>query len=321
MKNGIIMKIYGLQKTTLLDYPEHVAATIFTGGCNFRCPFCQNAGLVLMGKLTDAEGGNETGAGQMLDKVCPPALIPEEEVFSHLRKRRGILEGLCITGGEPTLQADLGGFIERVKELGYAVKLDTNGYRPEVLAELLERGLLDYVAMDIKASKENYARAVGLVSQTLCATWDSLESSKENYAGAVGLGGDGCGEGAAGSSDIVWNRRGKSELRLGRIEESIRLLQGSGIPYEFRTTAVKGLHTVEEFAEIGRWLAGSRAYFIQSYEEQGEILGKVQSGTERGKGNGVLAEDFGSFSVEELKQAARLAGKYIARVELRGVTE
>ncbi|MCM1089794.1 MAG: anaerobic ribonucleoside-triphosphate reductase activating protein [Butyrivibrio sp.] len=273
------MRIYGLQKTTLLDYPEHVAATIFTGGCNFRCPFCQNAGLVLMGKLTDAEGGNETGAEQMLGKVCPPVLIPEEEVFSHLRKRQGILEGLCITGGEPTLQTDLGEFIERVKGLGYAVKLDTNGYRPEVLAELLERGLLDYVAMDIKASKENYARAVGLVSRTLCC--------------------------------------GRPELRLERIEESIRLLQGSGIPYEFRTTAVKGLHTVEEFAEIGRWLAGSRAYFIQSYEEQGEILGKVQSGTERG----VLAEDFGSFAAEELKQAARLAGKYIARVELRGVTE
>ena len=258
------MKIYGLQKTTLLDYPEHVAATIFTGGCNFRCPFCQNAGLVLMGESMEAL---------------------EEEVFSHLRKRQGILEGLCITGGEPTLQPDLREFIERVKELGYAVKLDTNGYRPEVLADLLRRGLLDYVAMDIKASKGNYARAVGLERQN------------------------------RGEEDGDRMPCGRSGFMVERIEESVRLLQDSGIPYEFRTTAVKGLHTVEEFAEIGRWLAGSRAYFIQNYEEQGEILGKVAKGT----GSVALAEGFESFSIKELEQAARLAGQYIRRVELRGV--
>ncbi|MDE7252500.1 MAG: anaerobic ribonucleoside-triphosphate reductase activating protein [Acetatifactor sp.] len=260
------MKIYGLQKTTLLDYPEHVAATIFTGGCNFRCPFCQNAGLVLMGEFVEA--------------------ISEEEVFSHLRKRQGILDGLCITGGEPTLQTDLREFIERVKELGYAVKLDTNGYRPEVLADLLQRGLLDYVAMDIKASKENYARAVGLERPDR-------------------------GEGA-----IDAKLCSQSDFVIGRIEESIRLLQNSGIPYEFRTTAVKGLHTVEEFARIGKWLAGSRVYYIQNYEEQGEILGKVKNGT----GSGVSAEGFESFSVKELEQAVQLAGQYIDRVELRGVT-
>lgn len=265
------MKIYGLQKTTLLDYPEHVAATIFTGGCNFRCPFCQNAGLVLMGESVET--------------------ISEEEVFSHLRKRQGILDGLCITGGEPTLQTDLREFIERVKELGYAVKLDTNGYRPEVLADLLQRGLLDYAAMDIKASRENYARAVGL---------EHMERGEET----------------ADSIDNAQNRYDKPEVMIGRIEESVRLLQNSGIPYEFRTTAVKGLHTVEEFAEIGEWLAGSRAYFIQNYEEQGEILGKVKIGT----GSGISAEGFESFSVKDLEQAVQLAGQYIDRVELRGVT-
>ena len=138
------MKIHGFNKTTLLDYPEHLAATIFTGGCNFRCPFCHNGGLVL-------------------DPDSQPA-ISEEEVLKFLQKRRGILQGVCITGGEPTLQPDLENFVRKIKEMGYLVKLDTNGSRPEVLKSLLEKGLLDYVAMDIKASEENYARAAGVKS-------------------------------------------------------------------------------------------------------------------------------------------------------------
>ncbi len=275
------MKIYGFQKTTLLDYPEHVAATIFTGGCNFRCPFCQNGGLVLMGEYGQAAGTKDA--------------IPEDEIFAHLRKRQRILDGLCITGGEPTLQPDLEDFIRRVRELGYAVKLDTNGYRPEVLERLLGQGLLDYVAMDIKACRENYVRAVGLAGEPERRRGEPAE----------------CG--SAG--------RGRAGFEIRRIEESIRLLRESGISYEFRTTAVKGLHTVEEFEEIGRWLADSRAYFIQSYEEQGEILGKMNSGINDGinKGPGGIAECFGSFDAEELQRAAGLARRYIDRVELRGV--
>ena len=123
------MQIFGFNKTTLLDFPEHVACTVFTGGCNFRCPFCQNGDLVLHG-----------GSLPVLD---------EEEVFGVLRKRKGILTGVCVTGGEPTLQRDLDVFLSRVKELGYLVKLDSNGYRPEVLQSLCERGLVDYFAMDI----------------------------------------------------------------------------------------------------------------------------------------------------------------------------
>ena len=247
------MKIYGFQKTTLLDYPEHVAATVFTGGCNFRCPFCQNAGLV-------NPGGTE-GVQETFDDGNERH-ISLEDVFAHLKKRQGILDGVCITGGEPTLQPDLEEFIRKVRDLGYQVKLDTNGYRPEVLGHLLEQGLLDYVAMDVKASRENYARAAG------------------------------------------WEQNLPESFQLEHIEESIALLQNSGIPYEFRTTAVKGLHTVEEFEEIGRWLSGSKAYFIQSYREDGEIL------------NGAGLE---SFSMEELREMLRLAGKYIERVELRGV--
>ena len=136
------MQIFGFNKTTLLDFPEHVACTVFTGGCNFRCPFCQNGDLVLHG-----------GSLPVLD---------EDEVFRVLRKRKGILTGVCVTGGEPTLQRDLDVFLSRVKELGYLVKLDSNGYRPEVLQSLCERGLVDYFAMDIKSSPENYARTAGV---------------------------------------------------------------------------------------------------------------------------------------------------------------
>ena len=136
------MQIHGFNKTTLLDYPGIVAATLFTGACNFRCPFCQNSDLVL-------------------DPSSQP-LIQEEEILSHLRKRKGITEGVCITGGEPTLQADLREFIIKLKDLGLKVKLDTNGYRPEILRRLLEENLLDYVAMDVKSSAEGYERAAGV---------------------------------------------------------------------------------------------------------------------------------------------------------------
>ena len=134
------MKISGLQKTTLLDFPGHVACTIFTGGCNFRCPFCHNSDLLDNGADDD---------------------YTEEEVFEFLHKRKRVLEGVCITGGEPTLQPDLEDFIRKVRELGLAVKLDTNGYRPAILKSLVEKGLLDYVAMDIKAGRARYGEVAG----------------------------------------------------------------------------------------------------------------------------------------------------------------
>ena len=136
------MRIHGFNKTTLLDYPGIVAATIFTGACNFRCPFCQNAGLVL-----DPE--NEP-------------IISEDEVLAHLKKRKGITKGVCISGGEPTLQKDLKEFIYRLKELELLVKLDTNGYRPEAIEDLFKEGLLDYVAMDIKSSLNGYSKVSGI---------------------------------------------------------------------------------------------------------------------------------------------------------------
>ena len=129
--------IHGFQKTTLLDYPGHVAATVFTGNCNFRCPFCHNMSLVLS---PESEPTYDI-----------------EEIYKFLKKRQGILDGVAITGGEPTLHPGLKEFIAGIKEMDYAVKLDTNGYRPEILKDLVNSGLVDYVAMDIKSSRENYS--------------------------------------------------------------------------------------------------------------------------------------------------------------------
>lgn len=134
------MNIQGYQKLTLLDFPARVACTVFTGGCNLRCPFCHNAGLV----RTPFSSANS-----------------EEELLSYLASRRGLLDGVCVTGGEPLLQADLPIFLQKVKDMGYSVKLDTNGSLPDKLADLLTSGLLDYVAMDVKSSPRGYAAATG----------------------------------------------------------------------------------------------------------------------------------------------------------------
>ena len=145
--------ICGLQKMTLLDYPGKVACTVFLGGCNFRCPFCHNSEL-FMGK--------------------PEKLMEEEEFFTFLKKRKGLLDGVCVSGGEPTLYKHLPEFLGRIKELGFAVKLDTNGYRPDVLKALVEANLVDYVAMDVKNSPAMYAQTVGLETMELAPIAESL---------------------------------------------------------------------------------------------------------------------------------------------------
>ena len=134
------MKIGGLQKTSLLDYPDILSAIIWTAGCNFRCPFCYNKQLVL--------GKTE--------------IISEETILSFLEKRRDVLEGLSISGGEPLLQDDIVDFTEKVKKLNYLIKIDTNGAFPEKLKELIDKKLVDYVSMDVKAPKEKYDQLVGV---------------------------------------------------------------------------------------------------------------------------------------------------------------
>ncbi len=153
------MLILGFAKTTLLDYPEHVAATIFTGGCNFRCPFCHN--------------------GQMVLNPASMERIDEEEVMAHLIKRKNVLEGVCITGGEPTLQADLSDFIRSIKDIGYLVKLDTNGTHPEVLKNLIDEKLIDYVAMDVKNCQSKYAFTAGCSDALVSKVMESIDLLKQ----------------------------------------------------------------------------------------------------------------------------------------------
>lgn len=149
------MIIQGLQKLTLLDYPGKVACTVFTAGCNFRCPFCHNASLVT--------------------KIAGGEAIPQEKVMDFLRKRKGILDGVCISGGEPLIHPDIEVFIREIKALGYEVKLDTNGSFPEILERLVRERLIDYVAMDIKNSQEHYGRTAGLENFDLSGVKRSVE--------------------------------------------------------------------------------------------------------------------------------------------------
>ena len=229
------MRIQGLQKTTLLDFPGRVACTVFLGGCNFRCPFCHNVSVV------------ENAAESAMD---------EEAFFSYLEKRKGILDGVCVSGGEPTLSPELPAFLRRIRALGLAVKLDTNGSRPEVLRALLEEGLLDYVAMDIKNQKGKYLMTAGV-----------------------------------------------SVLDIGSVEESVALLLEGRIPYEFRTTVVRGHHTVEDIAEIGRWIAGAEKYALQQFVDTGALLG----------------EGCAAHAPEVLWEMRNVAQRFVKNAEVRGV--
>ena len=152
------MDVNGLQKLTLLDYPGKCACTVFLAGCNLRCPFCHNAALVV---------------GQA------PTAMTEEEFLAFLKKRRGLLDGVCITGGEPTLRKDLPEFIRKIRELGYLVKLDTNGSNPKMLRQLIDDKLIDYAAMDIKNCPDRYGTTCGGIS-ILPAVEESLSILREN---------------------------------------------------------------------------------------------------------------------------------------------
>ncbi len=231
------MLLKGLQKLTLLDFPGKMATTVFTGGCNFRCPFCHNAALVLGDRLSESP------------------TLPEEEFFAHIKKRQHVLEGVCVSGGEPTLMPDLLPFLNNIKELGYLVKLDTNGYRPDVLRSAISGGLVDYVAMDIKSSREGYARAVGL---------DTVDIKK--------------------------------------IEESTELLMGGSLPFEFRTTLVRELHSPRDIVAIGEWLRGDEEYFLQTYKDSGDLIDEVFSG----------------YDENETKDLLNMLIPYIPKAQIRG---
>ena len=228
------MQINGLQKMTLLDYPGKVACTVFLAGCNLRCPFCHNAPLVL---------------------EAPPAAMTEEEFFAFLSKRRGLLDGVCVTGGEPTLRPGLPEFLRKIREAGYLVKLDTNGTNPNMLRSLLEEKLVDYVAMDIKNSPGAYA--------PICGGIDVLEA----------------------------------------VQESAALLMAGKTDYEFRTTCVSPFHTLKTMEELGRWLAGAKQYYLQSFVDSGSLVGTGVSG----------------FTKEEMEDLRQAVLPYIPNTRIRGI--
>lgn len=149
------MVFHGFQKMTMLDFPGNVACIVFTAGCNFRCPFCHNALLVT--EINDDE------------------IYTEEEILSYLSKRKGVLDGICISGGEPLMQKDLFSFIKKVKDMGYLVKIDTNGSFPDKLKKLIDESLIDYVAMDIKNSPEKYALTIGVNNFDMTPVYESIK--------------------------------------------------------------------------------------------------------------------------------------------------
>lgn len=230
------MDIQGLQKVTLLDFPGRVACTVFLAGCNFRCPFCHNASLVT--------------------HVDPDRNIPEEEILSFLKKRRGVLDGVCITGGEPLLAPGLDSFIRKIKDLGYEVKLDTNGSNAERLKTLAGSGMIDYVAMDIKNAPGKYGMTIGI---------DGYDMSN--------------------------------------IFKSVDYLMSGSVPFEFRTTVVREFHKREDFEEIGRWLKGAPAYYLQGFVDSGDVI----------------RPGLRAYTKEIMEQALGIVKKYIPAAGLRGI--
>ncbi|MBR3490022.1 MAG: anaerobic ribonucleoside-triphosphate reductase activating protein [Bacilli bacterium] len=209
------MRIGGFNKLTTQDFPGNLACIIFTNGCNFDCDYCYNRDLV------------ESHAPE----------ISEEEIFSYLNQRKNMLDGVVISGGEPTIWNDLIPFMEKIKELGLKIKLDTNGYRPELLKEILDKNLVDYIAMDIKALFNEYYKIV--------------------------------------------NRK----LDTDKLIESINLIKKSKVDHEFRTTIIKGFHTIEDLDKIVEVIDGS-PYYLQNFRMEDTVINKKLFG----------------FSEEELKK-------------------
>ena len=226
------MIIGGLQKFSLLDYPDHIAAIIFTQGCNFRCQFCYNPMLVKPGytggkvsnnpsttRVLDKEPSEDDGQGQ---KGHP--LITEDDLFAFLDKRKGKLNAVVITGGEPTLHQDLPEFIKKIRKLDYKIKLDTNGTNPKMIKDLTNRHFIDYIAMDVKGSARKYEKISGV----------------------------------------------KTDLM--KIKESITIIMKSGLPYEFRTTVVPDLIGLKDIGAIGELIKGASKWYLQIFKSDIDLV-------------------------------------------------
>lgn len=239
------MRIAGMQKLTLLDYPGRTAATVFTPGCNLRCPFCHNGEIIeapgFSGKPKDSRAdAADTAASVGASSAALP--LPEasaDKVLAFLKTRHRLLDGVCISGGEPLLQPGLEDFCRSVREIGFSVKLDTNGTLPDRLGALLDAGLVDYVAMDVKNAPGRYAETVG------CAGID-LEAIR-------------------------------TSMRLLMMQDPAK----GGAAYEFRTTVVRELHTRDDLVELAYWIADDARellspvcppWFVQSFKDSDTVL-------------------------------------------------
>jgi len=210
------MIIAGLQKTTLLDFPGKVACIVFLAGCNFRCPWCYSAELVLP------------------EKITKQPRFSQKEFFDFLDTRIGLLDGVAICGGEPTINKDLPEFIKKIKNKGFLVKLDTNGSNPQMLKELIDAKLIDYVAVDIKASLDANFQF-------------SIFNLKSNQ------------------NDEILNK-------LKDIENSVEILKKNLVDFEFRTTVVPNVHKKEDFMQIAKWIGGKNVkYYLQNFVAQKTI--------------------------------------------------
>ena len=253
------MIISGLQKVTLLDYPGHIACTIFFGKCNLRCPFCHN-----------------------MELVEHPEHFPTfsiNDILDFLKERKGKLNGVAITGGEPLLNKDISDLLKPIKELGYPIKLDTNGFFPDMIEKLIDVKLVDMFAMDIKAGWKNYLKVAGANADSVGANADSV--------GAMHY------------------RRGEfhEPSWQTRLKKSISLLMNKTLDYEFRTTCVKGLHTDEDFYEIKEMIKGAKKYYLQNYKAAPDMKDLP----------------FKPFTREELEHFADIVKDSVGNVALRGV--
>lgn len=234
------MKLSAVQRFTMLDFPGKIACIAFTPGCNMRCGFCHNPEFVLPEKIREIQ----------------KSFISEDAFFRFLKRRQGLLEGVVVSGGEPTIWADLPAFLAKIKELGFAVKLDTNGNHPEMLESILKQGLVDYVAMDVKTSLEAYSKLVGPIVK------------KEN------------------------------------IQKSIQLLKASKIPYEFRTTLIKEVHTREILEDMALLISGATQLFLQTFRPM-QTLDPVFGG-------------YHAFSSDETETIVTLFSAQVGYVGVRG---
>lgn len=284
------MTIGGLQKFSLLDYPGHLSAIVFTQGCNFRCQFCYNPMLVWPDYASKSKyhapplslGGGGAGKNHPRIKL--------DDFFAFLKGRQGKLEAVVISGGEPTMHDDLPDFIKQIKILGYLIKLDTNGTNPAMLNKLIKAKAIDYVAMDIKNSPLKYNQTTGV-------------HPVRNFRRELNTADNSFSDNPA-SSEMGRDISNGVKSNLAKIKKSIKIIMGSRLPYEFRTTVVPGLIDKSDIKAMAKLIKGADKWFLQQFKSDTELV------------NDKLRNQAG-YKDKELKELRRLARQYVKRCEIR----